>query len=90
MTGGGNTNGVTGVSPRIWKAAEMAAEEVLREVLLGSETFRYVPVCALISIVIDSPCYCYFTPSSHAPWYGTSASQPTLPPKCVWTETPAR
>ena len=38
MTGGGNTNGVTGVSPRIRKAAEMVAAEVLREALLGSET----------------------------------------------------
>ena len=38
MTGGGNTNGVTSVSPRIWKAAELVAAEVLREALLGSET----------------------------------------------------
>ena len=38
MTGGGSTNGVTGVSPRIRKAAEMVAAEVLQEALLGSET----------------------------------------------------
>jgi hypothetical protein len=38
MTAGGYTNGTNGVSPRIWKAAEMVAAEVLRETLMGSET----------------------------------------------------
>jgi serine/arginine repetitive matrix protein 2 len=38
MTGGGHPNVVNGVSPRIWKAAEMVAAEVLRETLMGSET----------------------------------------------------
>jgi len=38
VTGGGHTSAVVGVSPRIWKAAEMVAAEVLRETLMGSET----------------------------------------------------
>ena len=37
-TGGGHAGGVAGVSPRIRKAAEMVAAEVLRETLMGSET----------------------------------------------------
>ena len=47
MTGGGYTNGVNGVSPRIWKAAEMVAAEVLRETLMGSETSS---VCSHLSL----------------------------------------
>ena len=43
MTGGGSTNGVTGVSPRIQKAAEMVAAKVLQEALLGSETSSVCP-----------------------------------------------
>ena len=38
MTGSGNTNGVNGVVPRIWTAAEMVVAEVLQEALRGSET----------------------------------------------------
>ena len=37
-TGGGHAGGAAGVSPRIRKAAEMVAAEVLRETLMGSET----------------------------------------------------
>ena len=57
MRGGGNTNGVTGVSPRIRKAAEMVAAEVLREASWAQKLVRYVLVRALVSIVIDSSCY---------------------------------
>ena len=38
IIGGGYTNGMNGVSPRIRKAAEMVAAEVLRETLMRSET----------------------------------------------------
>ena len=38
VTGGGHTGGMGGVSPRIRKAAEMVAAEVLRETLMGSDT----------------------------------------------------
>ena len=43
MTGGGHTNGTNSVSPRIRKAAEMVAAEVLREALMGSETSSVCP-----------------------------------------------
>ena len=56
MTGGGNTNGATGVSPGIRDAAEMVAAEVLRAASWAQKLVRYVLVRALVSIVIDSSC----------------------------------
>ena len=57
MTSGGNTNGATGVSPRIRDTAQMVAAEVLREASWAQKLVRYVLVRALVSIVIDSSCY---------------------------------
>ena len=52
MTGSGNTNGVTGVSPRIRNAAQMVAAGILREASWAQKLIRYVLVRALVSIIL--------------------------------------
>ena len=57
MTGGGNTNCVNGISPRIRKAAEMVAAVFFEKPSWAQRLLRYVLVRALVSSVIDSYCF---------------------------------
>ena len=75
VTGGGNTNGVTGVPPN-WKAAEMVAAEVLQEALLGSETSLICSCDWFILLLrpLVHPLNCLFTPGKAASSCGVMLS----------------